>query len=270
MVFGLYGNYTLVLREILEKNKNVTLKQFMELKPQLTSGILDKLENLVTKLVVKGHTRHTIVQAVLCDYVECQTDMSKLENLADLLKEKMPALLASYKGLKVACALFNILDAKNRKIVVKSLPITEMITNRISHLFVIHVTNTLDDTQLTKKKILHEALKVLDDHIDDTCYRNVLYSALSPLQSENDQLKSCSYLTQEESQCLSFFLDKSTSKKARKVRAAELTQIVQKPLEMFFEEKLQYQLVDTKANPVMKALFSAIAASKFSSNISLG
>jgi hypothetical protein len=33
MVFGLYGNYTLVLREILAKNKNVSLKEFMELKP---------------------------------------------------------------------------------------------------------------------------------------------------------------------------------------------------------------------------------------------
>ena len=72
--------------------------------------------------------------------------MSKLENLADLLKEKMPALLARYKGLKVACALFNILDAKNRKIVIKSLPVNEMVTNRISHLFIIHIANTLDDT----------------------------------------------------------------------------------------------------------------------------
>lgn len=71
MVFGLYGNYTLVLREILDKDKNASLKQFIELKPQLTAGLLDRLESLVTKLVVKGHTRHTIVQAVLLDYVEC-------------------------------------------------------------------------------------------------------------------------------------------------------------------------------------------------------
>ena len=71
MVFGLYGNYTLVLREILDKCKNASLKQFMELKPQLTAGILEKIEPLVTKLVVKGHTRHTIAQAVLFDYVEC-------------------------------------------------------------------------------------------------------------------------------------------------------------------------------------------------------
>lgn len=177
------------------------------------------------------------------------------------MKEKLPALLASLKGLKVACALFNVLDAKSRKIVVKSMPIAELLTNRIGHLFVIHVANTLDDTQLTKKKVLHEALKLIDDHIDDKCYQNVLLSALSPLQSETKHtLKSRSYLTEEELQCLSTFLDKSTSKKARKLRGAELTTIVQKPLEMFFEEKLQYQLVDIKANPVMKALFVAIAA----------
>ena len=71
MVFGLYGNYTLVLREILDKDKNASLKQFMELKPQLSAGIMEKVEQIVTKLVVKGHTRHTIVQAVLCDYIEC-------------------------------------------------------------------------------------------------------------------------------------------------------------------------------------------------------
>ena len=82
----------------------------------------------------------------------------------------MPALLASKEGLKVACGLFNILDAKDRKLVVKSLPVTEMITNRIAHLFVIHVNNTLDDTQLTKKKILHEALKLVDDNINDRSY----------------------------------------------------------------------------------------------------
>ena len=86
------------------------------------------------------------------------------------MKEKIPALLASLKGLKVACALFNILDAKSRKVVVKNMPIGEMITNRIAHLFIIHVANTLDDTQLTKKKILHESLKLLDDHIDDKCF----------------------------------------------------------------------------------------------------
>ena len=79
----------------------------------------------------------------------------------------MPAILASSQGLSVACALFNLLDAKDRKAVVKSLPVAEMVTNKIAHLFIIHIANNLDDTQLTKKKVLHDALLKIDDHIDD-------------------------------------------------------------------------------------------------------
>ena len=104
---------------------------------------------------------------MLIDYVDCQEDPDKLNFLADLLKETLPALLASRDGLKVAVALFNRLDAKDRKMVVKSLPVADMVVNRIAHLFLIHVINNLDDTQLTKKKILNEAIMKIDDHLDD-------------------------------------------------------------------------------------------------------
>ena len=82
-----------------------------------------------------------------------------------MLKEKLPALLASRQGLAVACGLFNLMDAKDRKAAIKSLPVGELARNKIGHLFLIHVANTLDDTQLTKKKLLHEALKLVDDLI---------------------------------------------------------------------------------------------------------
>jgi hypothetical protein len=84
------------------------------------------------------------------------TDIERLTNIADSMKESLPTLLASYKGLYVACACFNLLDAKDRKLVVKSLKevIGEMLTNKISHLFIIHILNNLDDTQLSKKKII--------------------------------------------------------------------------------------------------------------------
>ena len=58
---------------------------------------------------------------------------------------------------------------------------------------------------------------------------------------------------------MSLFLDKSTAKKDRQLRARELFKIVQKPLEMFFEERLSYYLLDTKPNTVMKNLFVALA-----------
>ena len=117
---------------------------------------MHKLDKVSNKVVEKGLTRHTIVQAILYDFFQTSTDVERLKNLADSMKETLPALLASYKGLYVACACFSILDAKDRKIVIKSLKdvLKEMLTNKISHLFVIHILNSLDDTQLSKKKII--------------------------------------------------------------------------------------------------------------------
>jgi len=105
-----------------------------------------------------------------------------------------------------------------------------MCINRIAHLFVIHVANNLDDTQLTKKKVLHDALMKIDDSIEDINFQNVLNSALMPLETETIegvmQYKSNAFLTNDDLQHMSLFLEKSTSKKERKIRSVELFKIV--------------------------------------------
>ena len=271
VVFSLYGNYSLVLDEVFgddsrQKDQQNALSVFMQQKPQIASNILTKMEPMVQKLVDKGNQRHTFVQAILLDYVECQAqqDMDKVKQVAEQMKEALPALLASKEGLRVACALFNLLEAKDRKLVIKSLPVGEMATNRIAHLFLIHVANNLDDTQLTKKKLMHEVLIKIDDNIDDANFRNILNAALQPLEVEQNasgdmQYKRNSFIQADELQAMSLLLSKSTSKKDRKVRAKELFKIVQKPLEMFFEEKLSFYLLDNKPNTVLKHLFVGVA-----------
>lgn len=61
MVFSLYGNYSLVAQEVLDKNKNASLKDFVTSKPYIRENLMKRLEPTVQKLVEKGHTRHTIV-----------------------------------------------------------------------------------------------------------------------------------------------------------------------------------------------------------------
>jgi hypothetical protein len=39
--------------------------------------------------------RHTIVQAILCDFYQNASDIERIKNVNDLLKEKLPSLLAS-------------------------------------------------------------------------------------------------------------------------------------------------------------------------------
>lgn len=119
------------------------------------------------------------MQAILADFIDCDSEGDKIHNVADTIKEKLAALLASREGLKVACTLFNVLDAKDRKKAVKALPVNEMIANKIAHLFLIHIVNTLDDTQLSKTKILHVAIKAIDDHINDHFFQSLLISALT-------------------------------------------------------------------------------------------
>ena len=117
-------------------------------------------------------SRHSLVQAILADYVVSQTDTEKIKSLADDMKEKLPSLLASKQGLLVACSLFNVLDAKDRKLVVKSVqePLKEMATNKIAHMFILHMMNNLDDTVLTKKKLLHDILVSVEQNAGDKSF----------------------------------------------------------------------------------------------------
>lgn len=50
--------------------KQISLREFLEKKPNLAETILHKLEKQATKLVEKGLTRHTIVQAILYDFYQ--------------------------------------------------------------------------------------------------------------------------------------------------------------------------------------------------------
>ena len=136
--------------------------------------------------------RHSIVQAIVADYVVSQSDVEKVKWLADSMKEKLPTFLASKQGLLVACALFNLMDAKDRKTVVKSLqePMKEMVTNKVASLFLVHVLNSLDDTVISKKKIINDILLTLDDNVNEQVYQNIFLGIYCP--------KSKRYFSQED------------------------------------------------------------------------
>jgi len=89
-------------------------------------------------------------------------------------------LLSSKNGLKAACGIFNILDAKDRKGVLKAFKpvLKETLTNKIAHLFIAHICNTLDDTVLTKKKLLSEICKNVDEMISDKSFQTLLLGVL--------------------------------------------------------------------------------------------
>jgi len=225
MLAAFYGQYFIIFKS-LETEQDATndkadgdinkmsLKQFLEKKPQLQTQVLTKIESIVQKLVEKGMARHSIVQAIIADYVVSQTDIEKVKWLAETTKEKLPSFLASKQGLLVACALFNLLDAKDRKIVVKSLqePLKEMAVNKVASLFLVHVLNTLDDTVISKKKIINDILLTLDDHVDEL--QHIFLGIYSPGSKR--------YFSSEDIAAFEVLKEHSTSKKDAQQRRAEL------------------------------------------------
>ena len=65
-----------------------------------------------------------------------------------------------------------------------------MVTNKIAHLFIVHVINNLDDTVVSKKKILNDILMTIDENITDKCFNTVFLGIYAP--------KSKRYFQQEE------------------------------------------------------------------------
>ena len=70
MVFAFYGQYFILLKQVDERMAGkMSLKDFLVEKPSLKEQILDKIEGIVQKLVEKGMSRHSLVQAIIKDYV---------------------------------------------------------------------------------------------------------------------------------------------------------------------------------------------------------
>jgi hypothetical protein len=78
--------------------------------------------------------------------------------------------------------------------------------------------------------------------------------------------KSKSIFLKDEIEAFEAYSDYSSSKKPSHIRRQELLKMILKPLETFFEEHLQYYLLDTNKNLILKNVLKAIVEGKISPN----
>ena len=124
------------------------------------------MEALASKLIDKGLIRHTVVQAILWDFFGI-IELDKQQEIANLLQENLPALLTSIEGLKVACGVFTISNAKDRKILLKHFKgkAKEMAIHPIASLFLLKVISSYDDTVTCKKYIVNDLVTNFEELI---------------------------------------------------------------------------------------------------------
>ena len=87
-------------------------------------------------------------------------------------------------------------------------------TNKVAHLFVLHMLDNLDDTVISKKKLLNDILVTVDDNASDKCFQNIFMGMVEP--------KSGRYFAQAEIDAFEANQELSTSKKDPEVRRKEL------------------------------------------------
>lgn len=214
LVKAFYGKFFIVLQE----NKGKSLRNILKEKPTLKQEFCGKIEELVHKLIDKGLMRHTIVQAIIYDYMSICSDEQQ-EDLLHLLVEHVPSLLGSKPGLKVACGLFAIASSKERRTMVKTIKplVNEMAVNPISSLFLAYICLRLDDTVLSKKTIMNPLVKIYQDIKDDK-NAMIMYSLL--LTGIEHPIRNV--ITKSKLKCLFFNYLKTTSKKDEEVRRKEI------------------------------------------------
>ena len=109
-------------------------------------------------------------------------------------------------------------------------PLKEMVTNKIAHLFIIHVLNNLDDTVISKKKIINDILLTVDDNMTDRSFQNIFIGIIEP--------NSKRYFAKEDIEAFEAHMDLTTSKKDPANRRTELIQSFVPTLEKFYEENM--------------------------------
>ena len=70
MVQAFYGQYFILFKVGDESTEKMGLKEFLVLKPTMATQVLEKIEGIVQKLVEKGMSRHSLVQAIICEYIQ--------------------------------------------------------------------------------------------------------------------------------------------------------------------------------------------------------
>ena len=118
-----------------------------------------------------------------------------------------------------------------------------MITNKVAHLFIIHVLNNLDDTVISKKQLINDILVTIDDNKNDECFARIFMGIFCP--------KSKRFFTKDDLEAFEIYSDHNTSKKDPAQRRLELIGGCLKPLETFYEENMLWYLLDTVKSPLL-------------------
>ncbi|CCE83927.1 Piso0_004524 [Millerozyma farinosa CBS 7064] len=145
-----------------DSGKNKTVLDVINESSEKRQLIMQNLSGTITASVNKGSTGFQILHAAMRDYVsileqDSEKNDKEIREFVDLLAEQFAELVHTEEGCEVACSLVAMANAKERKVIVRSLKKHEvdLVKNEFGNVVMICIYMTIDDTVL-----VHKALNV--------------------------------------------------------------------------------------------------------------
>lgn len=211
-----YGSEFAVFRE---EGHGKTLASIVEENPTKRQFVMRNLKEVITSAVNKGSIGFNIIHAAMLEYVKnIDPQTSEREEFIDLISEQIAEIVHTTEGSQVACLVFSMATAKEKKGLVKALKpfVSKMAEDDQGHIALITLLDTVDDTVLVSKSFSPELKEHLPELIVSKCGRRPLLYILLGRNTRYFTPATIKRLEQYDE------LKKNTAKKDDAARLAEL------------------------------------------------
>jgi hypothetical protein len=137
------------------RNLDTILKE----EPTKKASILRHLKETAEGLINKGLLHHSIIHRLFLDYIAHSEPKNTLDLISNL-KERLPEILHTREGARVAVHCLSYAPVKDRKAIVKAFKglVKKICLEEYGHTVILRALDVIDDTVLSKKGILNVSL----------------------------------------------------------------------------------------------------------------
>lgn len=210
-----------------DSGKDKTVLEIVHELSEKKQLIMTNLVGTITATVEKGSTGFQILHAAMREYTtilkdDIEKNDKQIREFIELLTEQFAELVHTPEGSEVACSLIAMANAKERKLIIRTLKnhANELIKNENGNIVLITLFMTVDDTVLLHKSFSTELLTddLVPELIKDKFSRRPLLYLLKGLDG-----RYFSPLIKKELHKYEELAYKKTSKKPQEQRRAELS-----------------------------------------------
>uniref|UniRef100_A0A915AZ66 PUM-HD domain-containing protein n=1 Tax=Parascaris univalens TaxID=6257 RepID=A0A915AZ66_PARUN len=150
-----YGNEFLLFKA--DEEKTVTIKEIIEKEPAKKTSIMRCLEELLKDIVPKSQLKLSLTHRLLNEFLtHCSSE--QMNEMVDSLKDRLPEIVHTNDGTRVALRCIWNGTVKERKVMVKNFKslVVKTCLEEFGHRVLIAMFDTVDDTVLVNRYIIQE------------------------------------------------------------------------------------------------------------------